>query len=713
MTFSSWPTGSAIAFGGDYNPEQWPRAVWDEDVALMREAGVNLVSVGIFSWGMLEVAEGEFDFAWLDELLDLLHRNGISVDLGTPTASPPAWFFATYPQARVVTRNGTTLGFGSRGMASPSSPEYRRAAVRIASALAERYGSHPAVVMWHVHNEYGAPVGEDFSEQSVAAFRDWLRERYGTLDALNDAWGTAFWGQRYGAWEHVGAPHPTPSVGNPAQQLDFARFTDHQLRACFVAERDAIRAHAAQPVTTNFMANECPTTDLFAWAREVDIVSNDHYLTAADPRGHVGLALAADLTRSVAAGRPWILLEHSPSAVNWQPRNVAKRAGELERNSMQHLARGADGIMFFQWRASRSGAEKFHSAMLPHAGTTSRVFREVVRLGTDLRALAQVRGSQVRAQVALLWDQESFWAQDLEWRPSVDVRHRDRVRAFYERLWRDGLTVDFAQPSQDLSDYPLVVAPASYLLRAADAANLTRYVEQGGTLVVSFFSGIVDEHDAVHAGGFLAPLRDALGVTVEEFLPLREGDTTSVRWHPDESHGPADVLLEADVWQDDLVLHGAQVVGTYVDGPAAGRPAITRHVRGEGVGWYVSTRLGIDELGPVLHAAYADAGLAPAGLPLDVEVVTRHGDDADYVVAINHSPHDAHLDLGAGQELLGGTTVEDKLVVAAGTVAVLRTAPTRPARRTTDRVADRRPDDELVEPHGDHPAPPPGGDGHP
>lgn len=670
MTLSSWPTGRAISFGGDYNPEQWPREVWDEDVALMREAGVNLVSVGIFSWARLEVREGVFDFAWLDELLDLLHANGIAVDLGTPTASPPAWFFATYPHTRVVRADGTVLGFGSRGMASPSSPEYRAASVRVATELAVRYGDHPAVVMWHVHNEYGAPVGEDFSPVSVEAFRVWLQARYGSLDALNAAWGTQFWGQHYGDWAHVGAPAATPSVPNPAQRLDFARFTDHQLLECFRAERDAIRAHASQPITTNFMAAECPTTDLFAWAREVDVVSNDHYLTAADERGHVGLALAADLTRSVAGGKPWILMEHSTSAVNWQPRNVAKRAGEMARNSLSHVARGADAVLFFQWRASRSGAEKFHSAMLPHAGTGSRVWREVVQLGHDLQRLAPVLGSQVRPEVAIVWDTESFWAQDLEWRPSVDVQHRERVRAYYERLWRDGHTIDFVQPSADLSRYKLVVAPASYLLRTQDADNLTRYVGAGGTLLVSFFSAIVDEFDAVHEGGFVAPLREALGLTVEEFAPLRAGVATRVDLRP--ASGATHELV-GDVWQDHIVLDGAQVVGRYLDGPAAGGPAITRNAHGAGAAWYVSTRLDVDQLAPVLEAAYADAGIAPTGLPLDIEVVTRHGEDEDYVVAINHTAEDAKLALGDGQELLGATTVTGTLVLPAGSVAVLRT----------------------------------------
>lgn len=664
MPSTPWPAIDGIAYGGDYNPEQWPRDVWRDDVRLMREAGVNLVSIGIFSWGLLETSEGVFDFGWLDEIIELLHENGVAVDLGTPTASPPAWFFANHPDARVITRDGVVMGFGSRGMASPSAPAYREAATRIAGKLAERYADHPAVVMWHIHNEYGVPVGEDYSAHSVRAWRLWLQERYGSLDALNAAWGTAFWGQHYGDWEHVGAPAAAPSTINPAQRLDFARFTDAQLRACFVAEREAIRRYSDLPVTTNFMANQHNGCDLWAWAREVDIVSDDHYLWAADEEGEIGLAIAADLSRSVGGGKPWILMEHSTSAVNWQPRNVAKRPGEMARNSLSHVGRGADGILFFQWRAGRSGAEKFHSAMLPHAGTESRVFREVVDLGAKLGRLGEVRGSTVGADVAILWDFESFWAQDLEWRPSEDVSHDERIRAFYERLWRDNITVDFALPGHDLSGYKLVIAPAQYLLRAEDAANLNRYVEAGGTLVVSFFSAVVDENDAVHPGGFAAPLEPALGIRVEEHLPLREGVQTSVRY--------ADADLAADVWHEHLVVTSAETRGVYIDGPGAGMPAITRNALGSGAGWYISTRPDAAGLAAVMSDVYADAGIEPAAYPAGVEVIRRSGDAADYVVAINHSAAAVTLPL-SGVDLLTGDDNGGTLEVSAGNVAVVRT----------------------------------------
>lgn len=659
----TWPTQS-LSYGGDYNPDQWPREVWDEDVALMKEAGVNLVSIGMFSWARMELDEGVFDFEWLDTVIDLLHEAGIAVDLGTPTAAPPAWFFAKYPEARIVNREGVVMGSGSRGMASHASPAYREAIARIAGALAERYADHPGVVMWHIHNEYGVPAGEDYSEAAAASFRDWLRTRYSTLEALNEAWGTAVWSQHYRHWDHINPPRVAPSVVNPGQRLDFIRFTDERLRECYAIERDAIRAHSDKPITTNFMTNQSWNADLWQWAELVDVVADDHYLVAEDPEAEIGLAIAADLNRSLGRGNPWMLMEHSTSAVNWQERNVAKRAGEMARNSLAHVARGADAVLFFQWRAARFGQEKFHSTMLPHGGTETAKWREVVALGDTLGRLTQVRGSRVEADVAVIWDFESMWAQGLEWRPSIDHTAPERTRAWYEGLWRDGVTVDFVHPGHDLSAYKLVIAPAQYMLSLPDADNLNRYVEQGGTLVVSYFSATVDEHDAVHAGGFLAPLRPALGVAVEEFLPLRKGDTGAVRWE--------DRDLQVDVWQEHLRLEGAENKADYVSGPGAGMPAITRHAHGSGTGWYVSTRLDVDGIRAVLAEVYTDAGLEPR-FPADgVEIVTRHGDDSSYNFVINHS--DAAVEVpAAGTDLVSGSAVDGTLHLDAGSVAVIAT----------------------------------------
>ncbi|MGA5054525.1 beta-galactosidase [Streptomyces cellulosae] len=661
---------TGLAFGGDYNPEQWPEAVWEEDVRLMREAGVTLVSVGIFSWALLEPAPGAHDFGWLDRSLDLLHDAGIRVDLGTPTVVPPAWFYRAHPDALPVTAEGVRLAFGSRGAICHSNPAYRAAAADITTRLAERYGDHPALAMWHVHNEYGVPVSACYCDTCAAHFRRWLERTYGGVDAVNEAWGTAFWGQRYASLDEIDPPRATPTVGNPAQALDYRRFADATMRENFTAERDILhRLSPGVPVTTNFMTalSQCDSVDYWAWGREVDLVTNDHYLITDGRRTHVNLAMAADLTRSVAGGAPWLLLEHSTSGVNWQPRNPAKAPGQMARNSLAHVARGSDGAMFFQWRQSRRGAEKFHSAMLPHGGTETRVFREVTELGAAVQSLTSVRGTRTEADAAVLWDWQSWWAQNLDWRPSQDHDARERADAFYEALYDHHLTVDFARPEGDLSRYPLVVVPALYLMTEAAGDSLRRYAEGGGTLVVSYFSGIVDEHDAVHEGPYPGALRDVLGLTVEEFSPLLEGERVRLT-------GPGGAELQADVWTEFVVPRGAETVWTYADGPAAGRPAVTRHRLGEGTAWYVSTRLGTDGLATVLARAAEDAGISPRDdLPHDVEVVRRSGDSGRFLFAINHSGADAKVPLETpGTELLTGERAAGRLAVPAGAVRVVR-----------------------------------------
>ncbi|WP_328336395.1 beta-galactosidase [Streptomyces violaceus] len=659
-----------LAFGGDYNPEQWPESVWQEDVRLMREAGVTMVSVGIFTWALLEPSPGAYDFGWLDRVIDLLHENGIRVDLGTPTVCPPVWFYRAHPEALPVTPEGVRHEFGSRAAICHSNADYRSAAAAITTKLAERYGDHPALAMWHVHNEYGVPVSACYCDACAAHFRRWLATTYGTVDAVNEAWGTAFWGQRYADLEQISPPRLTPTSVNPGQALDYKRFADATMRENFVTERDILhRLSPGVPVTTNFMTalSQCDSVDYWAWGREVDIVTNDHYLITDGRRTHVNLAMAADLTRSVAGGAPWLLLEHSTSGVNWQPRNPAKAPGQMARNSLAHVARGSDGAMFFQWRQSRRGAEKFHSAMLPHGGTDTRVWREVTELGAAVETLGEIRGTRTEADVAVLWDWHSWWAQNLDWRPSGDHDARERADAFYEALYDRHLPVDFAHPEADLSRYPLVVVPALYLMTEAAGNNLKAYVENGGTLVVSYFSGIVDEYDAVHEGAYPGPLRDVLGLTVEEFSPLLPGERVRVT-------GPDGSELGADVWTEFVVPRGAETVWTYGDGLTAGHPAVTRYRLGEGTAWYVSTRLGVDGLDALLGWAIEDARLAPrADLPRDVEVVRRTGESGTYLFAVNHSGSDTKVPLATpGTELLTGERAAGRLAVPAGAVRVVR-----------------------------------------
>ncbi|MGW0576138.1 beta-galactosidase [Streptomyces sp. NPDC002920] len=667
MTKPSVPGIPGIAYGGDYNPEQWPEEIWAEDVRLMREAGVNLVSVNIFSWALLEPAEGEYDFSRLDRILDLLHAHGIAVDLATPTAAPPAWFFKAHPEALPVDRDGRGLSYGSRQTFCPSSPAYRRAALRIARALGDRYGSHPAVVMWHIHNEYGCHNAECFCDTSAEAFRGWLRTRYQDLATLNAAWGTTFWSQWYYSWDEILPPRATGAVPNPAHRLDWRRFCSDELLSLCTAEREVLRGAAPGiPATTNFMVmHNFDALDYWRWAPELDVISNDHYLRSTDPESEIDIAMSGDLVRSLAGGRPWLLMEHSTGAVNWQPVNRAKTAGELRRNALAHVARGADGIAYFQWRAAKAGAEQWHSAMLPHAGTDSAIWHDVVRLGADLKALAEVRGSKGTAETAIVWDWDARWALELPSQPSAELRYLELVRSWYEPLWRAGVAVDFVRPDADLSPYRLLLAPSLYLVDDAGAANLTAFAERGGTLAVGFHSGAVDENCHVRLGGYPGAFRETLGVRTDELFPLLPGETVAL-----EGGG-------SGVWWSERVrLAGAQAVSSYTDGPLAGVPAITRHGYGAGVAWYVATLPDPDTLTALLARVCGEAGVAPvrAGVPRGVEAVVRRGADADYLFLIDHTGRGAEVPVAADAvELLSGKPTERGSVsVPPGEAVVVR-----------------------------------------
>jgi beta-galactosidase len=656
-----------IAYGGDYNPEQWPEQVWAEDMRLMREAGVTMVSVGIFSWALLEPAEGAYDFTLLDRVLDMLHAHGIAADLATPTAAPPAWFFRAHPEALPVDRDGRGLSYGSRQTFCPSSPAYRTAALRITGELARRYADHPAVAMWHVHNEYGCHNAECYCDESAAAFRRWLRAKYADdLGALNEAWGTRFWSQWYYDWDEILPPRATGAVPNPTHQLDWRRFCSDELLSLCRAEREVLLEAAPDtPATTNFMVmHNFDALDYWRWAPELDIVSNDHYLRSVDPESEIDVALSGDQVRSLAGGRPWLLMEHSTGAVNWQPVNRAKRPGELRRNALAHVAHGADGIAYFQWRAAKAGAEQWHSAMLPHAGTDSQIWRDVVALGADLKALAEVRGSTSPASVAVVWDWNARWALELPSQPSEEVRYLDAVRSWYEPLWRSGIAVDFVRPDADLSSYRLVLAPSLYLVDDAGAANLVGFAEAGGTLAVGFHSGMVDENCHVRLGGYPGAFQGALGVRTDELFPLLPGETV------DLSGGGT-----ATLWSERVSLAGAEAVTSYTSGVLTGVPAVTRNSYGTGTAWYLATRPDPQTLSALLNRIRTEAGVEPVReTPEGVEAVLRRGEEADYVFLIDHAGKGAKVPVAADAvELLTGKRLEDGTVtVAPGDVVVVR-----------------------------------------
>jgi beta-galactosidase len=656
----AWTT-DALVLGCDYNPEQWDPEVWQQDVALMREAGVTLVAVNVFGWSDLEPTAGAYDFSRLDAVLDLLHSNGIGVNLGTGTSSPPPWLSAEHPEILPVMADGTTRYPGGRQAWCPSSPVFRERALALVEQVARRYGTHPGVRLWHISNELGCHNSLCWCDVTAEAFRTWLQDRYGTVDALNRAWGTSFWSQRYSAWSQVGTPRLTISTPNPSQVLDFHRFSSDALLGYYRAEEEVVRRHSDVPVTTNFMVTAHQRDmDYWDWAPHMDVVANDHYLDHRLDDPLAELALCADLTRGLAGGRPWLLMEHSTSAVNWQPVNVAKRPGEMLRTSLTHLARGADALCFFQWRASAQGSEKFHSALVPHTGTDSRVWREVLELGRTLQALREVVGTTVRHDVALVFSWESWWAADAQNRPSLLVGYLEQVHAAYGALRAAGIGVDVVAPGAPLDGYRMVVVPHLHLVRDEHAAVVERFVADGGHALVTFFSGIVDEDDRVRLGGYPGAFREMLGVVVDEFHPLQAGETVRL-----------DDGATATLWTEQLRTVGAKAVSHYTDGPLPGTPAVTRNDHGEGTAWYVATALDPQHATALVSEVAHTAGVTPLpGARRDVDVVRRTGESGSYLFVINHSQDAVDVPV-SGYELTQGEPTT-ALHVPAGAVRVVR-----------------------------------------
>ncbi|MFJ7968966.1 beta-galactosidase [Streptomyces sp. NPDC096324] len=650
----STATRGRVLFGGDYNPEQWPEEAWHEDVRLMKEAGVNSVTVGVFSWARLEPRPGAREFGWLDRVMDLMHEHGVGVVLATPTSSPPPWMGRLHPETLPRDEDGRIEWWGSRQHFSHSSAVYRRCAAAITEDLAARYASHPALIMWHINNEY---CTVDYGDEAADAFRRWLRDRYGTVEALNTAWGTAFWGQGYDDWNEVIPPRHAHYMKNPTHALDFKRFTSDMLLECYTTERDIVRRHSpGTPVTTNFMPMWVGQ-DAWRWAGEEDVVSVDLYPDPRDPLGAQHGALIQDMTRSQAAGGSWMLMEQAAGAVNWRGVNHPKPRGLNRLWSLQAVARGADAVCYFQWRQSRQGAEKFHSGMIGHAGERGRTFQEIKQIGAELASLApHVRDAQVKADIAVLHDWNSWWAGEHDGRLSAENDCAEVVRAWHRALWEAHLTTAFAHPEHDLSAYRMVVVPQLYLLTDTAVENLLAYARAGGTLVCGFLTGVADEDDRVRPGGMDERLRALFGIrTLHEWWPLDAGEKVACDG------------FTGTLWSEEIEAEDAAAVeARYRGGELDGRPAVFRR----GTARYLSTLPEPAALRALLARAALSAGVRAVldGLPEGVEAVRR----GDLLFLLNHGRAPVTVEVpGNHRDLLGGASVRDSVRLERYGAAVL------------------------------------------
>lgn len=574
----------------------------------MNQAGVNIVSLGIFAWSAIEPEEDVYDFGWLDRIIDKLYHAGIAVDLASATASPPLWLTQKHPEVLWKDERGDACWPGARQHWRPTSPIFREYALRLCRAMAQHYRDNPAIVAWHVSNEYGCHNRFDYSDDAMRAFQRWCKERYGDIEAVNDAWGTYFWSQRMTDFSQIIPPRyiGEGNFMNPGKLLDFKRFCSDALKEFFKAERDALAEITPNiPLTTNFMVSAPGNAlDYDDWGHEVDFVSNDHYFTAGS-RHLDELAYSSSLVDGISRKQPWFLMEHSTSAVNWRGINYRKEPGQLERDAMAHLAMGADAICFFQWRQSQAGAEKFHSGMVPHAGRNSQVYRDVCALGNDLDTLSQagLPGTTLsQARIAVVYDYASEWATEHTATPTQQVRHWTEPLDWFTALADQGLTADVVPLAGDWDRYEMVVLPSVYLLGENDARRVRDYVAAGGKLFATYYTGISDERDHVWLGGYPGAIRDVVGVRSEEFAPMGDGD--GVLDHLDLSNGTvahdiADVITST--------ADSARILATYQADSWTGMngvPAITVNTYGEGRAAYVGCRLGADGLAASLPAMF-------------------------------------------------------------------------------------------------------------
>jgi beta-galactosidase len=653
-----------LLHGGDYNPEQWPPEVWDEDLRLLHVARCNVVSIGIFSWAKLEPAEGTFDFGWMDRIIEKLTTGGIRFVLATPGGAKPAWMAQRYPETLRVTEDRRRLLWGDRHNHCFTSPVFREKCRIINTKLAERYGSHPHLAMWHVNNEYG---GECHCDLCQAAFRRWLRARYhDDLHALNRAWWSTFWSHTITDWEQVDSPSTLGEMQVHGHTLDWKRFVTDQTIDCFAAEAAPLRQLAPRvPITTNLMG-EYAGLDYYRLARACDVVSWDAYPSFhdrdADLLAGPEFSFNHDQRRAML-GKPFILMESAPAQQNYKPVCKLKRPGMHRLEGLQAIAHGSDSVMYFQWRKSRGGVEKFHGAVVDHhGGEHTRVFQDVAELGTILAKLDGVVGTMPEPEVAVIYDYHNRWALE----GAAGLRnpakgYRATCLEQHRALWGLGTTVDVIDSVDDFARYKLLVAPMLYMIRPGVAERVEAFVAGGGTLVTTYVTGVVDESDLCSLDGFPGPLRKVCGVWAEETDALYDDESADVVASAGNALGLTGTYAGRQLC-DLIHAEGADVLATYGSQFYAGRPAVTVNRFGKGQAYYVASR-NDDRFHRDLYGGLArQLGLrtAVAGpLPPGVTAQVRSDGTRDYVFVFSFArqPHDVPLGAAAHADALTGEPV--------------------------------------------------------
>lgn len=661
--------------GGDYNPEQWldQPEVLEEDIRLFRKAHINCVSLGIFSWAKLEPEEGVYDFGWLDEIIDRLYANGIYTVLATPSGARPQWLAQKYPEVLRVRPDGLRNFYGHRQNHCYTSPLYREKVTQIDTRLAEHYANHPAVILWHISNEFG---GECHCELCQAAFREWVQKKYGTLDKLNHAWWANFWSHTYTDWSQVHSPSPVGETSVHGLDLDWRRFVTHQTIDFMKTEIAAVKAvNPDIPVTTNMMTMYTYELNYFAFRDALDVISWDNYPEWHNP--YMGneevakdCAMTHDMMRSLQK-KPFLLMECTPNATNWQGVSKLKKPGMHQLSVIEAVAHGADSGQYFQLRQSRGSCEKFHSAVISNTGTeNTRTFREVTDIGAVLEQLSdRVYGSGTPAETAILFDTENKWALDKCQGPrNIGLDYFGNIRRNYSYFWKNGINVDIIDSTFDLSGYKLVIAPMLYLFRDGIQEKLRRFVRDGGTLVTTCFTGVVNDTDLSFLGEATEDkLSDVLGLWVEEVDSLYDCESNRTTWN-----GKSYSLKELCE-----ICHPTtcETLAVYETDFYAGKPVLTKNQFGKGVAYHVSASADTD----FFHALYAKLAAAcdltyaiRTAVPDGISLTWRQSDTEKLIFVQNFGDSAAAVQLDQPYEnVLTGETVSGSLNIEKYGFAVL------------------------------------------
>lgn len=659
-----------ILFGGDYNPNQWPKEIWEEDIRIFKKASINSATVNVFSWAKIQPSENCYDFEELDQIIEKLSTEGFDIVLATSTAALPAWMFKKYPEVARTDYDGRHHKFGQRHNACPNSLVYQKYAERLATKLAERYGENPQVTCWHINNEYG---GECYCDNCEKAFRVWLKDKYHTIEALNKAWNMEFWGHTVYEWDEIVLPNAlSEGIGYDKTafagiSIDYRRFNSDSLLKNYMMERDAIRKiDPTTPITTNLMGT-FKGLDYFKWAKEMDLVSWDNYPSYNTPWSLV--AMTHDLMRGLKQ-QPFMLMEQTPSQQNWQPYNSLKKPGQMRAQSYQTIAHGADTIQYFQLRRSIGACEKFHGAVIEHVGhEDTRVFRETAALGAELAQLSDIIGTQTQAQVAVIFDWDNYWALEYTSGPTVDLKYVEQIHRYYRYFYEQNIAVDLVPVDADLSKYKLVAAPVLYMIKEGMQERLTDFVMQGGALLTTYMSGIVDQSDNVHLGGYPGPLRELAGIWVEEIDALA----------PEQSNGVSlvneDLSGTSNLFSDLIHLENAEALAHYTSNFYAGMPAVTKNTFGDGTVYYFGGQLEDQLQDQLFKTIVEESDITPViEEATKLEIACRENAEAKFFVIINfHEEAQPLPEMFVGKtDLLTGKVLSSEMMLTQYTTYIVK-----------------------------------------